>query len=457
MLDADTEARVSTVFAEWADQGELPDQLARDLHAPFCRQSRRRRIITALRRSVAAAVAAILITATTLALSPEALFAARQVPLLDHLITTLFPGARQGWVWARENGFLQDVSAEATCNGYTLQIDGIMADPGQTTIFWSVRGDHPASPDFLHSTVLFNGAPFTTYGDMTADYLAGGTDRSVVAGSFSCAPLPADRGTIDLTATRIGSVEGDWRVSFAVDRSRATAATAVVDVGYEVPVADGKLTVGRLVLAPTQTTVEVKWVGPAPGDASLFPRLTNDSVALLDVDGKPAAALQQANLGKGHLRIAQSGREIGGGLWEVRWMLSFDRVDPDRRNLLLRLGGSVCAPGTTSVPLTEGATPIAADGCKLTVTSVTESASGGNAVLEYDGSDTDQPPYERWQVRDQNGTLCPVATVEGIGNDGHTKLILSWELPEGHKAVELVSSGYRRAAEFASIRIRVKR
>lgn len=450
LTDTNLDDRIAEAFGEWAADGELSPELARSLRASLRRNTGTRRLHAALKWSAIAAPAVALMLVAALALSPVTAAWAQQLPLVGGLVGRL-AGMRSGWTLAEANGFLQDVGAEVTANGYTFRVDSVIADPAETTVFWSITGDHPKAPDFgVGEGVLFNGEQFVTHTETATDYLAGaaiGDDSgNVVAGTFSCDALPVLSGTLDVTLTKIGDVTGSWHLSFAVDRSRATGLTTTLTSGQQIPCAGGTLRVDRVVLAPTQTVVDVSWTGPsvADGDYPCCPRLTFGQVAMLGADGAKVRPRQMSG---------GPAVETSAGLWQSHWTLSFDRVDPLPETLTIGFGGEVYVAEETRVPLREGQAITAADGRSLAVTAITGSAREGGATIEYRAPDQPTLPYEDWQVRDQSGLLHKITDGSGEEIDGNARLVEHWQLEPGSEAVELVSAGYWRATEFARIQI----
>lgn len=270
------EQRLQSTAESWLAEESLSPKQVSTLEGLIRRRARRRRLLR-ISRWVATAAA---ITVFAIGAMPGVrAWAVKRLPMVGEYIAR-WSEVQKGWGWAEEHNMFQEVLAQDSGNGYTLRVHRVLADPTQTTIFYTIEAErsaegrrNPADVHLRDFEIRFAGQRFAWGMGGSGETIDG-----VFVGSLEFDPIPSETGELELTVRRIGDTEGRWNVAFTVDRAPLTEQTRSIAVDRAFDVPGGTLTVENLLLAPTQTVLTVRYEGRAEG-----PDLSETS--LLGVDG----------------------------------------------------------------------------------------------------------------------------------------------------------------------------
>lgn len=415
----------------WADQGSLSSdrssQLSTIINTLGLKEKRKplRKIFPV---SLAATAVVVLIL---FGLIPSTrLWAVDHLPMVGKYIAK-WAETEKGWRWAEKNQMFQEVLALSKDKGYTFRVHQVLADPTQTTIIYSVEGSNPTDIHLDLSRTSFEGKWFSHRYGGRGDLIDG-----VLVGSMELDPLPQETGTLKLIVRRIGKTEGNWDVSFKVDRKLIGDLTRTINLNNKIEVPGGNITIQELIIAPTQTVVRLYYKGVGPG-----PDLNNadNDIRLIGTDGPVAPR-------GGNSR----GSQTPNGNWEQEYQFDFQRLDPVPAYVTFEFSGRIYRQGETRIPLEKGKNVITPTGQEITVEKVISQGSHGEITLS---SSTGKVPWSvdlpEWQVQDNEGEIhrtrplnASSTTVSAKEVTGVTTQELEWELPSGRTAVSLVNPNY---------------
>lgn len=290
------EQSLKAAAAPWLDEGSLsPDRSA--ALAALVRRRHRSRI---LRRWMGGAATAAAVVLAVLA-GPLLVAVASGAPVVGPFIARM---ARydEGAHWADQKGYVVPVSKSATDQGYTFRVESVMADSARTVIYYVVEGpDLERLRPFPHPRPRFN-LKHPSGGSSGGGELADGR----LVGKLEYPPLPTPTALVSLDLTQVGNVAGDWSLSFMASRLELDRLARVIDLNRRLTGSGYDLTVRRVLLAPTQTIVEIE--GTVAEGTELRP------FATLTVSG---TAVKQHNT------------QYTWGGTVVNHRFAFDRIDPD--------------------------------------------------------------------------------------------------------------------------------
>lgn len=218
--------------------------------------------------------------------------------------------------------------------------------------------------------------------------------------------------------------------------------TRTVPVNQSIAVPNGTLTAEELVLAPTYTTVKLRyWGGAYPPQLGRETRLKG-----------PERWFE--------LRGAGAGSSGTGENWEAGYRLEFEPLEPLPRVVTLELAGLVYHKAETRIPLSGEQYTAAPDGRKVAVTDLRFSGRKAEAVIVHSIDQNNPFPFDsaEWRVVDDRGELHNTeqpeikssaiimgrrATENDVDlSEQEKRLRVRWELPDGRQAAALVSPGY---------------
>ncbi|MFZ5826886.1 MAG: DUF4179 domain-containing protein, partial [Bacillota bacterium] len=240
------EQKLAAAAEPWlAQEEESPARIAA-LEAMVRRRSRRSRNRWV---GIATAVAAALCLAL---FWPTVVSVASGLPVIGPYIARMAQ-YDQGAYWAERQGYLIPVTASDSSRGYILRVEGVVADPARTIIYYTVEGPDLAGKRSPSFKITFNGN--ARPGSWSGRHEV--VDGKMV-GELHTDPLPTPVSQVGLRATEIAGVSGSWSVSFQVSRTELDplAKTYPVDVRWQGEGYDLRVT--SLLIAPTQTVVELE-------------------------------------------------------------------------------------------------------------------------------------------------------------------------------------------------------
>jgi|GEM_PF-1463547 len=476
------ERKVREALESWTAEGRLDPERSAALETMIRRQARRESWRLRLRAGLVGTVATAACCTMLVAVSPAVrTWAAVNVPVVGEYLQRWY-NLEKGWEWAEQHQMFQEVLASRTHAGYTFRVHRVLADATGTTIIYTVEGPAGGGWDgnvrLDHDRTNIGGMRFLRSWSSRSEIIDG-----VRVGSMHLGALPRQSGTLRLAVSGIDDIQGDWTVSFAVSRAPIDDVSREVPLHLEMELAGGKLTIGNLIVTPVGTVLSVEFAGPAPG-----PQLgTAWPVRLVADDGTTL-------MSKGASMQRTTDRD---GTTRMVWTLEFDPVPGGAEELVLRIDGSVREECEVRLTIGDGA------GGGGGVSGGGGSGAGGNAVALPDGNTVEikealvgngagggtgravilytvrghraklyEARTDDWLVVDQTGATHAVTRVvhdgssigrpvvgnlvagDGGGGAGTSKpaggspeatlhyLELTWQLPEGRQAVELLCRAY---------------
>lgn len=303
------EQKLCATAEPWLEEEKLPPVRAEALAALVRRRSRARW----LRRAVATAATGAAAVAAAV-FWPVMVSVASGTPWVGPYVARLAQ-TDQGAYWAEQKGYVVPVGRSATGQGYTLRVESVLADAARTEVYYTVEG--PGLAAMTHRPRIepeFNlrrpGSGWSGRSDLT--------DGRWV-GSLTLPPLPLPVTQVTLRMTSVAGVQGNWPVSFLASRRELDAHTRSLAVGRRWQGEGYDLTVQRVLLAPTETVVEVAGAAGADGEGFAV------RAAALAADGRDVPA-----------HGAQFNWTDTGSI-PVRYRYAFDRVDEQAATAVFRL------------------------------------------------------------------------------------------------------------------------
>lgn len=340
-------------------------------------------------RAAAAAAAVLLVTV------PVVTGMASSLPIIGPFVSR-FAFFDKGTEWALQQRYIAPVGEQSTDQGYTLRVEGVMADAARTKVFWTIEGPNltPGTQVEFHSTVGSQSTWNTTIVDETL------VDGRLV-GSTTMGALPGTKAYVTLRLAEVAGVKGNWSVSFEASRAALDALARRVETRQQVQGDGWALTVDEVLFAPTETVVKVKTTGTAELEV-LSARLLADGakVPLHVVDGV------QEEDGQSNLR--------------------FDRLEQPA-NLTLQIDELVrVEQGGPVLDLTQPGATVEAEGSILKLRSIASENGKTTVTLDVTGSD----PYlihrvRYWRLVGPAGTWLNEASRE-VPKDGR-EMVLTFE------------------------------
>lgn len=236
----------------------------------------------------------------------------------------------QGAYWADQKGYVVPVGKSVTANGYTFGVESIVADAARTEIYWVVEG-----PELQESSV----SP-TIETTFNLSHPNGGSSArweivdGKLTGSTTLPPLPTPTARVSFSLREIAGHKGDWSITFMASRAELDKLTRTIAVGQPLKTEGADLMVRQVILAPTETTVELEGT-TAPGFTIRKLELLADGVPVPEHGAEYSIATQQDSK------------------FSARWR--FDRVDGEPASLTVRIADAIVwKEGGPSIELTPG-------------------------------------------------------------------------------------------------------
>lgn len=415
----------------WADQGSLSPDRSSQLSTIIntLGQQEKRKPLRKIFPVSLAATAVVVVILFGLIPSTRS-WAVDHLPMVGKYMAK-WSETEKGWKWAEKNQMFQEVLALSKDKGYTFRVHRVLADPTQTTIIYSVEGSNPTDIHLDLRRTSFEGKWFSSRFGGRGDLIDG-----VFVGSMEFDPLPQESGTLKLVVRRIGKTEGNWDVSFKVDRKLIGDMTRTVKINKKIEVPGGNITLQELIISPTQNVVKLFYKGSGPG-----PDLDNadNSIRLIGPEGPV-----EPRGGNSH------GSQTLGGNWEQEYQFDFQRLDPVPAYVTFEFSGRIYRQGETRIPLEKGKSVLTPAGQEITVDRVNSQGSHGEIMLS---SSTGKAQWSvdlpEWKVQDNEGELHRATPLNASSTavsakevTGVTTQELEWELPSDRTAVSLINPGY---------------
>jgi hypothetical protein len=371
----------------WFSEQMLSSQRAGQLERLIQGASRRRRLA---RVAVGAAASGLLAAALNW---PAVISVASEAPLVGPFITRMADHDR-GASWADSKGFVVPVDKAVTDRGYTFRIESVAADASRTIVYFTIEGPDltaASAPTDLLATFNRSPAPRDGHGSMRWDVVDGR-----IVGQVNLAPLPHPTTLVGLSAADIGGVTGRWSVSFMASRTALDRLTRTIEVGKHLQGDGYDLTVHRILLAPTETRVEMTGIA-----AESFDLLGIELLA----DGLPVPL--HGGAWGGHAKTT------AGETHPMKFDLPFERVDGEAKQLTLRLTGvRRWVPGGPVIDLTALHSTVQFDGVSFSLSAVSADEGETTVALMVPGGDEAQTrawrDFADWVLIDAAGTEHPV-------------------------------------------------
>lgn len=452
-IDGDTEIKMREGLHIWAENGNLPADKSAEL-ANLVRHLSAKEKSRWWQRTVASLIVAVLVMLLITNSPTVRSWAVENFPIVGEYIAK-WSNLEKGWQWAIENEMFQEVLVASTDQGYTVNVHKVLADPTQTTIFYTVEGENPQR--VLNGiTIYFNGEPFFGSGGGRGEIIDG-----IFVGSYELnRGLSQDNGIMSLRIRQIGDVQGNWDVSFPVTRAILNDMTRIIEVNKNMEVANvlfqppfkinssprvnkepeaanGILTVEQLVLAPTQTVIKLSYKNEGQSHNLFVPE---EAVSLITPKGS----------------LKRRGGSIRGIGQAYEYELRFQQLDQVPETIILKLSGLVYQKGETRLPLISQQVAEAPDGRIVYLDKLMEKEQIGQAEIRYTIDKQNPWPYDTlsWQVLDDQGELhrtTPSVNLVKLTEVTNSvseeamqdfKLQLEWTIPADRKAIALVNPGY---------------
>ncbi len=440
-LDTEMDKRFKEVLSEWASKGTLPSKGSQRLEKIVKREAAKEKNRHALVWGSTSVAVATLFFVFLIMTSPNIrAWAGENIPIVGKYIAE-WTDIEKGWDWAEEQGMFQEVIASTTDKGYTLNIHRVLADPVQTTVFYSLEGKD-IKP--IHwKEILFNGNLFAKGRSERGDIIDG-----ILVGSLEFDALPKEKGELKLVVKSIGDIEGNWQVSFPITRKNLTQLSKNITINQEFEVPSGALVVEELQITPTQTAVVLSYLGKP-----LAPQLSTQNTTLL-LDGEKIEP--RGGSGSGNLQ-----RD---GIWRYDYQLRYQPLQAISPGsiVIIYLQGLVLYEGETRIPLEGNTATLSPDGRQVEIIelNINNEIGEGYAVISFQVDSNNPLPFmmTSWQVLDDMGNYH-IADSSGHNNEEESiarpllpgeepeevkerSLEIKWKIPPSSTAVELVISGY---------------
>jgi hypothetical protein len=300
----------------------------------------------------------------------------------------------QGAFWAESKGFVVPVDNAVTNHGYTFRVESVVADASRTIIYFTVDGPDltiASAPLEIAATYNRFAAPRDGYGSMRWEVLNG---RMV--GQVNLAPLPHPTTVVGITASNIAGVEGEWSVSFMASRTKLDELTRTIDIGKRLQGDGYDLIVHRILLAPTETRVEMSGTAAESFDLRGIELLADGQ--LVNSHGGAWGGHATTTATEAH---------------PMKFDLPFERVDGEPKTLTLRLiGVKNWISGGPAIDVTAPGSTVHYDGVTFILESVSAAEGERSVALAIPGGDAAQTrawsDFADWVLVDANGSEYPV-------------------------------------------------
>lgn len=426
----DIDNKLHNYLELWADEGKLPAEKSRqledDIHG-LAQNERKRRWRWAGGGIVAAAVCCL---ALLLIYPTMPGWALENIPLIGKYIARQAV-YHQGWKWAEEERMFQDVIASCADKGYTVKIHRVLADSTSTTLFYTIESDNPALiTDHCHLSsylVYFNDQDFNVGGGGCSEIIDG-----AIAGSLSLDQgIPEESGTMRLLIDTIGDTKGRWELSFPVNRKALGDLSRDIAINRKYTLPEGEFSVDRLVLAPTQTIIEMSSKG-------ILIRPECDIIGA----GEPL-------------------RKLGASSTGYNYTMQFDRLDPVPAEVKVKLQPFIFKEIESHIPLEVGTTRTIADGYSVRIEELEQDGKQGRLVISYRlpeeiNKGIGMDPFECWCIIDDKGKRHRGSSHSTRSySDAQVWETLHWEMPADRTAAALYLAGYWEPYQIPVLEVKI--
>jgi len=189
-------------------------------------------------------------------------------PTFAAYVKSLFDGSDQELQYAAQEGFSQKVNASVTDQGYTVEIEEILADPMRIVAVYSIKDQQKnfIHPDKLHisnvevtdskgniikETRIYGVQNRENYGYLTLKKPGETEDQKLV---------------LQFEGNQIDSVEGNWALKIPFDLEKTTKASQVLPIDKTYTTPQGlQIKLNSIMYSPTAASVdyETKWTEEA--------------------------------------------------------------------------------------------------------------------------------------------------------------------------------------------------
>jgi len=414
----------------WADEGKLPAEKSQQLEDNIQRlaQNERKRHWRWAGGGLTAAAVCCLALFLIYPTIPG--WALENIPLIGKYISRQAV-YHQGWKWAEEKQMFQEVLASCTDKGYTVKIHRVLADTTSTTLFYTIEGDnHSLNSDCCHLSnyrVYFNDQDFNVGGGGSSEIIDG-----AAAGSLSLDQgIPEESGTMRLIIDAIGEINGKWELSFPVNRKALSDLSQEIAINQKFNLPEGEFSIDRLVLAPTQTIIEISSKG-------ILVRPECDIIG-----------------------VAGPLRKLGGHSTGYNYTMQFDRLDPVPAEVKIKLQPFIFKEIETQIPLEIGTTKTIADGYSIKIEELEQDGKQGRLVISYRLSEEikngiGKHPFDRWWIIDDKGNRHHSGSHSTCSySDVQVRETLHWEMPADRTAAALYLAGYWELYQIPVLEIKI--
>jgi len=278
----DLEHRLSRGLKRWAQAGEptmdleayvrerlgqgsgSPEPLEPEAACGAGRGRRWRRWLPWLGGAAVAAVALVVAGGVTF---PRWAGAATGLPLLGPVVTRMILDDA-GLKWAYDMGLIGSPVAEATQNGITVRVLGVLADARRTTVLYQVQGAPPSEQKTRQPGEASSWLSPPQGGDMPVDVTISGAVNALFPpeetplgyiGTVSTTPLEAEKAELEVTF-RVGGET--ITLTVPASREETDRFSREVPVNQTVEHDGVRITVESVIYTPAETIVRYREEGP---------------------------------------------------------------------------------------------------------------------------------------------------------------------------------------------------
>ncbi|HYF93969.1 MAG TPA: DUF4179 domain-containing protein [Symbiobacteriaceae bacterium] len=207
------EQKLSNSAEPWLAEEVLSPAQSAALATLVRRKFRTRRLVRGVRAAVIAAALVSVVMCW-----PVLVSLASDSPMIGPLIVR-WGGLDRGAYWAAQNGYVVPIGKVATDQGYSFQVESVLADAARTVVYYVVDG-----PNLTGDLPIID----ATY-NLRSPSGASGSEGTLIDGRLygteTLPPLPHPVSLVNLTVGEIAGVKGTWKVSFMASRAELDAMT----------------------------------------------------------------------------------------------------------------------------------------------------------------------------------------------------------------------------------------
>lgn len=243
---------------------------------------RKRRRLT-LQMAVAAACVLVLLSAC-IRVSPAFAELMREIPGLNGVVELIQGDSTL--TSAMNHEFIQPVNQSQSKDGYTLKVDGIMADQQRVVIFYTAEGPDVSKDAFITEYQVADGNGETLQALIGSNYYSLGkteTERDSENSIHDMIDITMADGVLVPSEIQFSlKLGGEWRkVNIAVDHSRFDRLREEITLNKTIDIGGQHFVVEKALVTPLQASVTIRRVSDSRVRANHFIRL-----ALVDEKGR---------------------------------------------------------------------------------------------------------------------------------------------------------------------------